>query len=90
MSLLVLPSFLSSIDFEKQKVDSRQDSQLEKIPPSEDVGRRRIMANSPTVVIDHILSQLFTQLAQNNIFVEEFTLIAMLKVFGDSLPHIPW
>jgi hypothetical protein len=46
--------------------------------------------NSPTVVIDHILSQLFTQLAQDNILVEELALIAMLKVFGDSLPHIPW
>lgn len=45
--------------------------------------------HSPTVVIDHILPQLFTQLAQNNVFVEEFTLIAVLEVFGDPLPHIP-
>lgn len=45
--------------------------------------------HSPAVVIDHILSQLFTQLAQNNVLVEEFTLVAMLEVFSDSLPHIP-
>jgi hypothetical protein len=44
--------------------------------------------HSPTVVIDHIFSQLFTQLAQNNVLVEEFTLVAMLEVFSDSLPHI--
>lgn len=46
--------------------------------------------HSPAVVIDHILSQLFTQLAQNNIFVKELALIAMLEILGDSCPHIPW
>jgi hypothetical protein len=43
---------------------------------------------SPTVVIDHIFPQLFTKLAQNNILIEEFTLVAMFKVLGDTLPHI--
>lgn len=50
----------------------------------------KIYDHSPTVVIDHILSQLFTQLAQYNILIEEFALIAVLKVFSDTLPHIPW
>jgi hypothetical protein len=49
-----------------------------------------MVKNLPTIVIDHILSQLFTKLAQNTLLVEEFTLIAMLKVLGDSLPHISW
>lgn len=48
----------------------------------------RSYSHSPTVVIDHILSQLFTQLAQNNVLIEEFTLVAMLEIFSDSLPHI--
>jgi hypothetical protein len=51
-------------------------------------GARTPTRNSPTVVIDHILSQLLTKLAQNNILVEEFTLIAMLEVLSDALPHI--
>lgn len=54
-----------------------------------EVTKDKIYGHSPAVVIDHILSQLFTQLAQYNILIEEFALIAVLEVFSDSLPHVP-
>ena len=37
---------------------------------------------SPTVVVDHILTQLLRELPENQFFVEEFTLIPVLKIPG--------
>lgn len=42
----------------------------------------------PTIVIDYILAQFFAELPQNAVLVEKFTLIPMLKVFGNSLTHV--
>lgn len=43
----------------------------------------------PAVVVDDILAQFLAQLAKNQLLVEEFTLVPMLKVFRNALPHIP-
>lgn len=42
----------------------------------------------PTIIIDNIFAKLFTQFAQYTILIEEFALISMLKILGDSLSHI--
>jgi len=44
----------------------------------------------PAVVVDDILAQFFAQLAKYQLFIEEFTLVPMLEIFRDALPHVAW